>query len=573
MESNNLENEERESKQKLLNQEITNKNYNQIDFINFCLSKKENGDNIDNWTMEELLVLIKDFKKNNISQDEEFNINNNLDNDNDNFTEYKEFEDDTINIENEIEKKNEKEKKERQKQKSEKKHKSKKKKEKVEKIIKCKILEKTELNNKNIVINIKDPIEIDGGLFSKNYIAYTVETQPLGWKVQRRYNDFDLLRKLLIKHFPFYKVSPLPNKKISPKRFEKDFISKRMNYLNSFINNIIKNETFKASEILNYFLSIEDRNQFDNKFKELNNQIYGNESVEEYKSLNGEAILLFDETTDKYFDNINKYLKLQNDIFVKLNQNLKLFCKNMSSAVENINEIINNLGILYNINSNVSMKEAITNSYEGLQNLFKGLKTIIFKQNNIIKSRIKHFFKYINLTNNSYKEIIEKRIELKNKFSSENSKLKFKKEKLYAYKDINKYEIDKDIQVDHQKLLKDKKYAFRMMCTNETNNLSKMYKILGYGNKMAMIELKELIKENSNNYIENFKKLKEEFNPIINEFSKILDKYELFLNGINSKSKKYLKYKNSKSKSEEKNKDKRNINNIINSDENINNNI
>ena len=63
MESNNLENEERESKQKLLNQEITNKNYNQIDFINFCLSKKENGDNIDNWTMEELLALIKDFKK------------------------------------------------------------------------------------------------------------------------------------------------------------------------------------------------------------------------------------------------------------------------------------------------------------------------------------------------------------------------------------------------------------------------------------------------------------------------------------------------------------------------------
>ena len=572
MESNNLENEERESKQKLLNQEITNKNYNQVDFINFCLSKRENGDNIDNWTYNELLALVKEFKKNNINQDEEFNINNNLDNDNDNIAEDKEIEDDdTINIENEIEKKNEKEREERQKYRSDKKHKSKNKKEKVEKIIKCKTLEKTELNDKDIIIEIKDPIEINAGLFSKNYIAYTVETQPLGWKVQRRYNDFDLLRKLLIKHFPFYKVAPLPIKKSSQKKFEKDYISKRMVYLNNFINNIIKNETFKASEILNCFLSIEDRNQFDNKFKELNNEIYGGEGVEDYKSLNGEVILLFDETNDKYFDNINNYLKLQNEIFVKLNQDLKSFYKNMSSAVENINGIINNLGILYNINSNVSMKEVITNSYEGLQNLFKGWKKIIFKQNSIIKNRIKHFFKYINLTNNSYKEIIEKRIDLKNKFSSENTKLKYKKEKLYAYKDINKYEIDKDIPVDNQRLIKDKKYAFRMMCTNETNNLSKIYKIIGYGNKIAMIELKELIKENSNDYLENFKKLKEEFNPTINEFSELWNKYELFLNNINNKKK--PKYKNSKSKNEEKNKDKKNINNIINNDENANNDI
>ena len=82
-----------------------------------------------------------------------------------------------------------------------------------EKIIKCQILQKTILNDKKIVINIKNPKEINGGLFSSNYILYSVETQPMGWVVQRRDTDFDLLKKLLLKYYPFHKIDTLHNKK------------------------------------------------------------------------------------------------------------------------------------------------------------------------------------------------------------------------------------------------------------------------------------------------------------------------------------------------------------------------
>ena len=109
------------------------------------------------------------------------------------------------------------------------------------------------------------------------------------------------------------------------------------------------------------------------------------------------------------------------------------------------------------------------------------------------------------------------------------------------------------------------------MCANETKNLSKMYKILGYGNKMAINELKELIKENSNKYIENYKKFIEEFYPTINELSEIMNKYEMFLKDINDK-KKVNKYKNNKDKKELIIKDKK-INNLINNEEKLDNDI
>ena len=66
------------------------------------------------------------------------------------------------------------------------------------------------------------------------------------------------------------------------------------------------------------------------------------------------------------------------------------------------------------------------------------------------------------MTNNSYKDILEKREVLNNKFINENQKLKLKKERLFLNKDINKFEIDKKVEFNHQRLLKDKNYAFRM---------------------------------------------------------------------------------------------------------------
>ena len=53
--------EEIQAKQTLLQREIIEKNYDKTAFINFCLSKKENGDDLNNWTLDELSEIVKEF--------------------------------------------------------------------------------------------------------------------------------------------------------------------------------------------------------------------------------------------------------------------------------------------------------------------------------------------------------------------------------------------------------------------------------------------------------------------------------------------------------------------------------
>ena len=51
-----------EIKQALLQEEIVDKNYEKFKFVDFCLSKKEDGDDLNNWTLSELKDLIKEFQ-------------------------------------------------------------------------------------------------------------------------------------------------------------------------------------------------------------------------------------------------------------------------------------------------------------------------------------------------------------------------------------------------------------------------------------------------------------------------------------------------------------------------------
>ena len=66
-----------DSKKDLLKKEILDNNYDQNKFIEFCISKKENGDDLSQWTLEELQEIIKEFiSSQEISTSE--NIHNNL---------------------------------------------------------------------------------------------------------------------------------------------------------------------------------------------------------------------------------------------------------------------------------------------------------------------------------------------------------------------------------------------------------------------------------------------------------------------------------------------------------------
>ena len=53
------------TKHTLLEEEIIDKNYDKTEFIDFCISKKDDGDDLTNWTIPEFKALIKEFQSKN----------------------------------------------------------------------------------------------------------------------------------------------------------------------------------------------------------------------------------------------------------------------------------------------------------------------------------------------------------------------------------------------------------------------------------------------------------------------------------------------------------------------------
>ena len=508
--------DEIQAKQNLLQTEIIEKNYDKTAFINFCLSKKENGDDLNNWTLDELTEIVREFvsSQNQTSQPMPQTSTT---------TTTEEPKSSGQKGEQDI-KKEDIEKMEKFNAEEHKQFK--------ERVIECRKLERTQLSDNKLVITVSNPKEVDGGVFGSNYVVYDVKTDPFGWVVNRRFSDFDNLRKLIAKHFPSFYVPPLPNKKMGNRRFDEDFIQKRMKFLNLFINNLVQSESFKCSEILMAFLSYQDRGKFDSKFKEYTTQ-QPSSYVEEYKTLDGKVTISHDEGNEKYFTNINKYFRLQGQILDRLNQSLKAFFNGMNAVAESLQDVQKNFEILHVLNTRVLMKQTITKSYEELSFFFKNYQKIMIKQNDMVKNHMKDFFKYINLEGKAYTELIERREELKAKYTSENQRLTAKKEKLYATGDITKFELGDGTGVDRDRLLHDKSYAFENMCKTDTGNLLKIYNQLGYANKMNMRELKKMIKEYCVRYVDNVKKFDEEFYPSINDLVGTWSNMETFVMSAN----------------------------------------
>ena len=306
MEEENNQNEEQdkelELKRTLLQKEILERNYNKEQFIDYCLALKPYGDDISQWTYEELRSTVNSFisyhKQEELKEQEEEKVKkedeidknlmeNEINQINYFFTEN--------NTKNNIDNNNINISKEYQ--------------------LNCRKIEKSVLNDKKVTITIQNPKAVETSIFKSNYISYEIITDVTQWQVTRRYSDFDWLRQTLKKIHPGLYCPPLPQKKMGSRRFENDFVNKRMKYLNKFLNDLVENEIFKASEVFISFLSINDREQFEFKKKSFDS-LPGPELMEEYYSLDGKINLLDDDYNEIYYTNIE--LLYKNNYLIEL---------------------------------------------------------------------------------------------------------------------------------------------------------------------------------------------------------------------------------------------------------------
>ena len=499
-----------ETKQNIIKSTIIDKNYDKNAFFNFCMNKKKSGgEDLSNWTMEELTSTINEFceEQNKLISNNKFleeqiqkqkelaqNIHLNINEINSNYINSQQIQDKSISQNMPIFSE-----------------------------FYCNTLQKSFLNDKEIIITVKNPKPIEMGFFASSYVLYEIETliinNKIKWMVSRRYSDFINLRTILQKQFPYNLIPPLPGKRLGLRRFDYDFVMKRMSFLNKFLKNLINIEEIKTSEYLISFLSCEDRNQFENKMKQINYIFDPPMNIENIKTLTGKIqIYNGNKINDDYFINVQNYLSLQNQFLEKLNESLKYFYKTMKTAFAHLENVQKYLEFLHSLNAQVHIKEDIVKSYEQLGIFFKNWKNIIFNQNDIIRKKIKDFYKYVKMEGEACLELYTKRNEIQDKYINENKKLQNKKDKLWTQMDISKWEIMEDFnRIDKALLVRDKIYGYSKMCTIETNNLNNLEKKLGYVNKCCINELKKLVDKYKNSFVDNIKYFSEDLYPSIND--------------------------------------------------------
>ena len=391
--------------------------------------------------------------------------------------------------------------------------------------IDCISFEKTKLNDLTILVNISNPRQISNSLFSTNYVLYDISTPQINWLVNRRYSDFIWLKDCLQYLFPGDMLPILPKKKIGNGRFEQSFLNKRTQGLQKFLNDIVNNEKYKATEVLNIFLSCTERSVFEQQMKTISPKLLIKKNVQDIQNFEGKNKIInlnFDNEKDiiTHFNSVYTFMNGHNELLGNLHKNLNSYKKCMFEACHFLEEVENNFSKLSMMLTKVNISDKINNTYENYEIFFKNWKKIQYNQCCIIKDMIKKFFKDVRIKSDALIDNLEKVQNLQEEYLLQKTKLMAKKELLWKQMDVSKWELNQAEQIDSNKLFNDKLYAQDKMCFKENIEINTKGELLGYYFYNNHINFKILMDELNKSYITN-----------INDFSNQI--YPSLTDGIN----------------------------------------
>ena len=542
--------ENQEIKQSYLRKEILEKNYDANLFLEFLITKKgENASDINNWTIEELKVVVSEFKKNQKESQKENiptnsipedlppaenqilkintivstpfcskdslklneDLNNSLYNEDGNrdwlfmnqpenerysrysFSNYNNSS--NLNLEE----------------------------------INCLEPDHSpfeEFNKIRILVNPpKKEYESTGlkGFFIKSiYYSFLLENIPNKKnKIKRRYTDFEWLRKTLYRLFPGNYIPPLPKKSLNINKPEK--VDKYQKYVQYFVDGLMEDKLLKNSSIIYLFFTTEQERELISLMDKYD-KVQKPRNMEYYYSRQGNIMLdenILKREKKKELLDIKINISKNNKIFGELNVALKSLEKEMKQVCDRMTEISNLFKKLYDMSINNSEKLGICKYYSDLSLFFKEYGNNEFQQMKNISEELKFHLKYLNL---HYTVSID---ELYNTFKFQHDlyfqvaeNLKQKKETLYKNMDIEKWELNpEDRNIDYN----DRNLIMKKMLPSDTKIVNDIKKYLIYYATQLNNEnlrIKDML-ENKNNT--NFKKLKDKSKQILNEFSGFLE--------------------------------------------------
>ena len=449
--------DELEKKQTFLRANILEKGYDAEEFMNFLQTKKgEFGLDLNNWNISELKIAVQEFissleKDNlllnpqNINKEEE--VDKNLNNDNNN------------NLENN-ENNNKEEIDQEENQNTNK---------SVEDIIECQKVTPNEfLLSNEVDIKLSFPQKIEGGLFTKSYVTYLMQTTPLDFKLRKRYSDFEWLRNILSLIYINCIIPPLCKKNYTD-RFSEVLIAKRTRSIEKFMKGILIHPLIKHDEIFYNFISTENESDFEKKKKAYSKMTPPN-SLLNVKSLTGEINVSVSNDKEIYFKNIKNNVDLNISTLQKITKGYKLLMLLMDQISDKMKEISQYWKEIYNANLNFSEKPNTVESYNILSKIMQDWSEANKHQKILINEGIREYFRYIKNEYVSMKDLIQKVDNNRIIYSKAFDRLRALKESTFR-QDISTWGLNSFDMENKTELLTNKELAFSKMLPKETKKV------------------------------------------------------------------------------------------------------
>ena len=515
-----------EQKQNFLRENILNKGYVAEEFMSYLNTKKgEKGLDLVNWTMEELEETVSEFieiknkmkEKNTTEKSKKTKTSNKKNKDKDN-----NIINNILNIPNEEESKENEEYLNTQLQLIYE-----------PEFIQCNVMESTYISETvGVQIKLSSPEKVDGGIFGKSYITYLLETSPFGFKVRKRYSDFEWLRNILSLQYVGCVIPPLCKKNYGD-RFTETLVAKRTRLLQKFMEGILVHPLMRNSQIFYDFISCDNEEEFENKKKNYEKNLVTPISAKDMKSIDGQIRVSVSKEKETYLENIKDNADINMKLIKQITKCYKSLITTMKQASEKMKEISEIWKKLYEISQSYYETNNTIESYGLMHKIMKSLSEIENKKIDLMNNYIREYFRFFKNELFSLKELSVKTDINKDLYHKAFDKINNIKEKLFRQKDLNNWQLEDKNDLNFKYvLLKNKNLAFAKMIPEETKKFNEVKYNYGFYLNSLISEYERLRILNSRRHKDHIQIFAKMLIDIITQFHGGLNDQIYFFQGL-----------------------------------------
>lgn len=264
---------EKKRKQEYLKKQILEEEFDPENFSNFLISARNDGDQVDNWTMEELETMVVLFKREIRQKQPILDLQFKL--------EDIELNDEQASV--------------------------------YAKVIKTPLRSPTTFSTDRHTVQISKIDVIDGGLFYGKSLAFQLYPYPLKQTVIRTDDNFRWLHEAIGSEFPQTPIPPLV--KCFAKNYDDETLKMYKYYHERFLNELLIHPELRYSLYLETFLKSRSKEEFEIKIKEISKMLSRNILLErnltkkKFDTLNHGAIFIYPTPNGKMSLKISHLLK------------------------------------------------------------------------------------------------------------------------------------------------------------------------------------------------------------------------------------------------------------------------